>query len=85
MIASDPENTTLYEKAKSKTSVTRWRAVAFFSSVGNALRYMTEKEVMATGLKDLKTVVEKQNELYGLIKQLGNTPEGVERCTGAEK
>ena len=84
-IESDSLNVTLYERAKSKTAATNWRSIAFFSSVQNALDYLIDLEVMATGLKDLKSVAEKQNELYSLVKQLGNIPEGTESCRGAEK
>jgi len=82
-IESDSLNVTLYEKAKSKTSVTRWRSIAFFSSIKSALNHLVDLEVMSGGLTDLKTVVEKQDELFNLIKQLGNIPEGVESCRGA--
>jgi len=84
-IESDSLNVTLYEVAKSKTAVTRWRAIAFFSSFKNALEYLVDLGVMETGLKDLRTVVKKQDELYSLVKQLGNIPERIESCRGAEK
>lgn len=84
-IESDSLNVTLYERAKSKTAVTGWRSIAFFSSPQNALEHLVDLEVAETGLKDLKTVVEKQNELYTLVKQLENIPERVESCRGAEK
>ena len=84
-IESDAMNITLFEKAKSKTAVTRWRSIAFFSSIKNALEHLIDLEVMETGLTDLKSVTKKQNELYDLIKQLGNTSEGVESCRQAEK
>ena len=58
-IESDSLNVTLYERAKSKTAATNWRSIAFFSSVQNALDYLIDLEVMATGLKDLKSVAEK--------------------------
>ena len=84
-IESDSLNVTLYERAKSKTSVTQWRSITYFSSLQNALEHLVDLEVAETGLKDLQTVVEKQNELYTLVKKLGNIPERVEYCTGAEK
>ena len=84
-IRSDDMNITLYERAKSKTAVTRWRPIAYFSSFQNALDHLVDLEVMGTGLIDLKTVVEKQNELYALINQLGNTSGGVESRRGATK
>ena len=84
-IESDEMNITLFEKAKSKTAVTRWRAIAFFSSFKNALDHLVDLEVMQNGLTDLKTIVAKQNELYDLVKQLGNIPERTESCRGAGK
>jgi len=84
-IESDSLNVTLFEKAKSKTSATTWRSIAFFSSIKSALNHLVDLEVMGTGLSDLKSVTKKQDELFNLIKQLGNIPEGVERCTGAGK
>ena len=82
-IESDDMNITLYEKTKSAKAT--WRSIAFFSSFQSALEYLLDLEVLATGLKDLKTVVKKQNELYDLVKQLENRPEGVESRRTAEK
>ncbi len=84
-VESDSLNVTLYEKAKSKTAATNWRPIAYFSSIKSALEHLVDLEVMETGLTDLKTVVEKQNELYALVNSLGNIPERTESCRGAEK
>ena len=84
-VESDSLNVTLFERAQSKSSATTWRSIGFFSGIKSALANLVDREVMATGLKDLKTVVEKQDELFNLVKQLQNNPEGVEHCTGAEK
>ena len=81
----DSLNIMLYEKAKSKTVATTWRSIAFFSNIKSALNHLVDLEVMGTGLSDLKSVTKKQDELFDLVKHLGNIPEGVERCTGAEK
>ena len=48
----------------------RWRAVAYFSTVQNALKEMVNIGVKETQLKDLKTVVEKLDELYKLIGEV---------------
>lgn len=85
-IEADAENITLYKSVNNKkTGTIRWQPIAYFSSFQNALEGLIGMEVMATGLKDLETVVEKQNELYDLLKQLGNTPERTESCKGVEK
>ena len=83
-IDSDSENVTLYKSVNNKTTGgIRWQPIAYFSSYQNALEGLIDQEVMATGLTDLKTVVKKQNELFDLVKQLGNIPERTEPCTGA--
>lgn len=70
-IESDNLNVTLYESAKNKkTGVQRWNPIAYFSTVKQTLKYLVDREVAETGLKDFKIVVEKQNELYDLIKHL---------------
>ncbi len=85
-IESDSLNVTLYEKAKSKKpGVTTWRAIAFFSSPKNALHHLVDMQVMETGLKDLRAVVEKQNELYQLVNSLKGLPERVESRRGLTK
>ena len=70
-IESDSLNVTLYHKGTSKTnSNIYWRPIAFFSSVGNALNHLVDLEVAETGLKEFRVVVERQKELYKLIKGL---------------
>jgi hypothetical protein len=82
-IESDSLNVTLYEKTKGKKpDSTTWRAIGFFSSPQNALQHLVTLGVMKTGLKDLKTVIEKLEELYGLINSLEYLPERVESRRG---
>ena len=81
-IESDSLSITLFEKAKSKISVTTWRAIAFFSSPQNALKYLVNLEVMETGMKDLAAVVKKQDELFTLITKLEGLPKRIESCRG---
>ncbi len=73
-IESDELNVTLWHKIINKkgkrVGAERWEAIAYFSNVTNALDFIVDLKVNATGLKDLKTVVEKQRELYALIKSL---------------
>ena len=84
-IESDSMNVTLYEKAKSKTpGKITWRAIGFFANPKNALHHLIDLEVMETGLKDLRAVVGKQEELYRLINGLKGLPEGVESRRGIE-
>lgn len=67
-LEADKLNITLYKRGKSrKSGATYWRAIAFFTTVKNALTYLVDLEVNETGLTDLTTVVKKQDELYQLI------------------
>lgn len=64
-------NVTLYQKGISKPNGNvYWRPIAYFSSVANALDHLVDLEVAETGLKDFRAVVEKQKELYQLIRGL---------------
>ena len=70
-IESDSLNVTLYKPVKvKKTDSIRWQPIAYFSSLSNALDHLVDLEVMETGLKDFRAVVEKQKELYELIRSL---------------
>lgn len=70
-IESDSLNVTLYKLVKvKKTNNIRWQPIAYFSSFENALKHLVDLEVMETGLKDFRAVVEKQKELYQLIRGL---------------
>lgn len=70
-IESDNLNVTLYRLSKPrKEGVKNWDAIAFFSTPKNALKYLVENEITGTGMKDLKTVVDKMDELEGLINRL---------------
>ena len=70
-IESDSLNVTLYQKGTSRNSgKVYWRPIAYFSCVENALDHLVDLEVMETGLKDFRAVIEKQKELYQLIKGL---------------
>ena len=85
-IEADSLNVYLYKKGISKNNgKTYWRAIAFFSTIGNALVHLVDQEVAETGLKDFRTVVEKQNELYQLVSGLGNSSEVLQRVRSAEK
>lgn len=52
-----------------------WEPVAYFSNPKNALKYLIDKELNETGLKELKTVVEKMKELYKLVDNLKGLPQ----------
>jgi len=61
-----PLNIVLLERNKKGN----YRDIGFYSTPAQALDALVDREVLGTGLKDLETVTEKQNELYRLIQQL---------------
>lgn len=70
-IESDSLNVTLYKPVKvKKTDSIRWQPIAYFSGLSNALDHLVDLEVAETGLKNYRAVVEKQKELYQLIRSL---------------
>lgn len=71
-VESDGLNVTVSRREVAKgDGNTRWRAIAYFGTVQNALEYLVDLEINETGLADLKTVVGKVEELKVLIKGLG--------------
>ncbi len=70
-IESDSLNVTVYKTVQvKKTGGIRWQPIAYFSTLSSALDYFVDQELAGTGLKDFQTVVEKQKELYQLIRSL---------------
>jgi len=74
-IKAIPLNVVLQVKGKKGN----YRDIGFFSTPANALQALVDKEVLATGLTDLQTITDRQNELYQLIEQIApkticNTP-----------
>lgn len=66
-IESDSLNVTLSKRHVSKKGQEYWTAVGYFSNVKNALKALVNLGVKETSLKDIKTVNQKQDELYSLI------------------
>jgi hypothetical protein len=67
-LEGDNLNITLSKRLVSKrTGEPYWSAIAWFMTLKGALTYLVDLEVSETKLTDLKTVVEKQDELYNLI------------------
>jgi len=70
-IESDSLNYTLYKPVTvKKTGGIRWQPVAYFSNMVNALDFLVDLKVAETGLKELRTVIKKQEEIYQLIRSL---------------
>jgi hypothetical protein len=70
---SDPLNAVLYRKRKGINRKTgelakedSWELVGYYSTPKNALKTLVDREVISD-LKDFKTIVAKQDELYKLI------------------
>ena len=75
-LESDPLNITLLEKKQSKKDGSEyWKTTGYFSSPKEALKFLVDLGVRESLLKDLKTVVEKQAELYKLIEEFFDTYE----------
>jgi len=70
-IESDSLNVTVFKKTIPRnTKKENWKAIGYFANVKNALMFLVDLGVNETGLKDLRTVVNKQEELYKLIGEL---------------
>ena len=55
-----------------------WVNEAYFSNPKNALRYIVDHEIRATGFDKFETIVKKVNELYRLIDGLKPLPKPVQ-------
>jgi len=78
-IESDSLNVILFYGSIQKRRATnepfeRWNPIGYYSTVKNALHGLVNREIKATELKDLQTVVAKIDELHQLIDSL---PEAV--------
>jgi len=75
-IESDNLNIIVSRKERiKKTNKDYWRNLAYFSTPQNALNFLVDLEVRETELKDITTVIKKQDALYELIKTLKGLPE----------
>ena len=70
-VESDELNITLFKKRVSKkSSKVQWGIIGFFSSVKEVLKFLVNLEVRESTLKDLETINERIDKLFGLIKSL---------------
>jgi len=73
-IESDELNVTLYEKYISEKGKNKgnpkWKPVSYHGNVEIALKSLVDKEINGTGLRDIKTVVTKVEELRKLISEV---------------
>lgn len=69
-IESDSMNITLYQKYTTKKGEERWRAIGYFSTVGNALKGLVDLKLKESGMKDFKSIVKTQKDIYNLIESV---------------
>ena len=69
-VEADSLNVTVYQRGTSKTNRVYWRPIAYFSTVRNAFEWLANQELQLTGLKNLETVVKRQDEIEEMIKGL---------------
>ena len=80
-IESDELNITISKrhtvKAKpSKPAHDVWKVFGYYATIKNALIGLVDSKIRESELKDLKSIVQKQEEIYNLIKGLTNLPKG---------
>jgi len=85
-------NVVVYRKVKSKSGKETWCVEGYFATVKNALRHLVDAGVREAGLRDLRQVSQKQDELYRLIESLNlpgepqtTTTRAIDAPTGALK
>ncbi len=74
-VESDSLNVVVYRRhavraTDKKPAHDNWVAEANYATIGGALTYLVDNGVRETGLKDYKSIVERQVELYKLIKEI---------------
>ena len=74
-IESNAKNVILYEKVKRKRLITGetyedWREMGYYATLEGALKELAEMKLRETELKDVKTIVCKQDEIYKLIDSI---------------
>ena len=72
-IESDEMNIILLKRAHVKATAKHeahdaWIVKGNFSNLHNALKALVDYEVMKTGMRDMETIIKKQDELYKLIE-----------------
>lgn len=77
-VGSDGMNITVFRMSQARKGRKggHWIPQGYLSTLEQALWYLVDQAVMDTELKDLKTVVAKQDELYKLISSL-DVPQGL--------
>ena len=69
-LGADSLNIILYEKHKTKKNTVHWKAIGFYSNPHNTLKSLADMKIKESQLKDLKTITQKQDEIYALISSL---------------
>ena len=74
-VESDDLNVILLKRHITKKGDERWVAVSYYAKVSNALKAFVDLKVRGTGMKDLETIVKKQDELYKMIENINKEVE----------
>jgi hypothetical protein len=69
-VKADRWNFTVYKRCVVRKGGYRWREMAYFNTLEDVFKYLYDQEVSTTELKDLQTVLDKQDEVYKLIDKL---------------
>ena len=68
-IESDALNVTLYKRGIAKeTQKEYWTTIGYYAFVKNALKDLANIGLRETELKDLRTITQRQEEIYALIE-----------------
>lgn len=68
-IESEELNVTLYEKVKKKNGNYDWQPVSYHLNFEQTYKYIINREINLTNMKDLETVLEKIQELNDYLKE----------------
>jgi hypothetical protein len=72
LIESDPLNVTVSELKKATHGEHAGKEyvsiLGYFSSLGNAMKWIVDNEINCTGMKDIETVVKKIDELKKMVE-----------------
>lgn len=78
-IKADDNNVTLLRRHRVKATDKKpahdtWAVKGFYSSISNALKALVDFKLAESELKDLKSIIQKQEEIYTMIEALTNLP-----------
>lgn len=69
-VESDSRNITLLKRMNDKEDEKAWKAIGYYSNVKSTLNGLLRHEVKGTGMEDFQIIVNKVEEVKGLIENL---------------